>query len=97
MHTSSTTSSESAILSRVLQPEKPSFSAAVARAILTFDFNAEDKQRMQQLSGKAQEGTLTGREQAELDNFERVGDLINLLQSKARRAHDGERSGNQPR
>ena len=41
---------------------------------------------MHELSAKAQEGTLSGREQAQLDNFERVGHLINLMQSKARRS-----------
>jgi hypothetical protein len=86
MQPSETTTSETAILSRVLEPQKPTFSVAAARAILTFDFNQVDKERMHQLSIKAQEGTLTRREQAELDNFERVGHLINLLQSKARRS-----------
>jgi hypothetical protein len=78
--------SESAILSRVLEPDKPTFSAAAARAILDLDFSPEDKDRMQELSAKVQEGKLSRREQADLDNFERVGHLINLMQSKARRS-----------
>ena len=41
---------------------------------------------MHELSAKAQEGTLTRSEQAELDNFERVGHIVNLMQSKARRS-----------
>jgi len=78
--------SESAILSRVLEPDKPTFSVAAARAILDLDFSQEDKVRMQELSAKAQEGKLTRREQADLDSFERVGHFINLMQSKARRS-----------
>jgi len=78
--------SELAILSRVLEPDKPTFPAAAARAILGFDFNQADKARMRDLSAKAQEGTLTRSEQAELDNFERVGHVVNLMQSKARRS-----------
>ena len=78
--------SEMAILSRVLEPDKPTFTAAAARAILALEFHQADKERMHQLSVKAQEGTLTRREQAELNNFEKVGHLIGLMQSKARRS-----------
>jgi hypothetical protein len=86
MRLSKANTSEAAILSRVLEPEKPSFSAAAARAILDFGFKQADMERMRQLSAKAQEGTLSRREQAELNNFERVGHLIGLMQSKARRS-----------
>ena len=77
-------SSETAIMSRVVQPKKPNFPAAAARAILEWDFSSADKKRMHELSAKAQEGNLTDAEQSELDNFERVGHLLNLMQSKAR-------------
>jgi hypothetical protein len=78
--------SEVAILRRVIQPAKPTFSAAAARAILTLDFCPGDKERMRLLSAKAREGTLRRAERAEVNNFERVGHLLNLLQSKARRS-----------
>jgi hypothetical protein len=78
--------SEIAILSRVLQHDKPSWSTSTAKAILELDFEETDKERMHELSAKARQGTLTRREQAELDNFERVGHLIGLLRSKARRS-----------
>ena len=89
MQQSKGTTSESAILRRVLEPENPTFSAAAARAILDLDFNRADKERMHNLSAKAQEGTLSRREQAELNNFEKVGHLIGLMQSKARRSLKG--------
>ena len=89
MQVSQVNTSELAILSRVLEPEKPTFSSAAARAILDFDFNEADKVRMHELSAKAQEGALSRREQAELDNFERVGHVISLMQSKARRSLKG--------
>jgi hypothetical protein len=38
------------------------------------------------MSAKARKGTLTEDEQVEIDNYERVGHLLNLLQSKARRS-----------
>ena len=39
---------------------------------------------MQVLSQKASEGTLTAEEQAEIDDYERVGHLLDLMHSKAR-------------
>lgn len=89
MQLSQANTSELAILTRVLEPEKPSFSSAAARAILDLHFHEADKIRMHELSVKAQEGGLSRREQAELDNFERVGHVINLMQSKARRSLKG--------
>jgi hypothetical protein len=86
MHITPTDASEAAILRRVVQPNKPTFSAATARGILTLDFSATDRDRMHELSAKAQEGTLTAAEQDEVNNFERVGHLLNILQSKARRS-----------
>ncbi len=85
MELSNVSASELAILSRILEPDNPTFSPEAARAILDFDFNQADKDRMRRLSAKAQEGTLTSREKAEINNYERVGHLLNLMQSKARR------------
>ena len=39
---------------------------------------------MRQLLAKAKEGTLTQPEQAEIENYGRVGSLLGILQSKAR-------------
>jgi hypothetical protein len=41
---------------------------------------------MNALSAKARAGTLTDDENEELDNYLRVGDLLAILQSKARRS-----------
>lgn len=94
MKLSHANSSEVAILSRVLEPDKPTLSAEAARDILTLDFNPADKERMKQLSAKARAGTLTLDEQVEMDNYERVGHLLNILQSKARRSLKGRRGTN---
>jgi hypothetical protein len=94
MQPSQVSTSEVAILSRVLEPDKPTLTAAAARALLTLDFNQDDKDRMRQLSAKAREGTLTAQEQAEVNNYERVGHLLNILQSKARRSLKGRRAAN---
>jgi hypothetical protein len=84
MQTSQETTSEETILSRVLGPDNPTLSSAAARALLALDFIQADKDRMRQLSAKAREGTLTPGEQVEINNYERVGHLLNLMQSKAR-------------
>lgn len=74
------------ILNRLIRPERGDFSATTARAILKIQFEQADHDRMRVLSQKANAGTLTSDEQEELDDYERVGYLIDLLHSKARRA-----------
>jgi hypothetical protein len=94
MQLSTSATSEAAILNRVIEPNKPTFSPASARDILALDFSQDDKERMHQLSLTAQEGTLTADEEDALTNYERVGHLINILQSKARLSLKSRRSTN---
>lgn len=79
-----TTKSEADILSRVIGPDKPGLSAEAARSILALSFDPEDEDRMNELSHRAGEGTLSADEQEELNSYERVGHLLAILQSKAR-------------
>jgi hypothetical protein len=81
-----TTNSEAAIFSRVLEPEKPMLSHDAARSILALDFTTADRERMNTLAAKARAGELTDDENEELDNYVRVGDLLAIMQSKARRS-----------
>jgi hypothetical protein len=55
-----------------------------AREILSLRFGDEDQARMDTLSLKAQEGTLTASEQAEMEHYRRAGYLLGILWSKAR-------------
>ena len=80
-----TTTSEAAIFSRVLEPEKPMLSDDAARSILALDFTQTDRDRMNALAAKARTGSLTADENEELDNYLRAGDLLAIMQSKARR------------
>ena len=68
---------------RILHPEEE-LSPRVARAILGLSFPKNDISRMHELSAKARAGTLTPEEDAEMDNFERVGSILSTLKSKAR-------------
>lgn len=78
--------SEGAILSRLFHSREPAFSPRTARELLDLDFDQDDKERMHRLSAKAREGTLSSDDEAQINNYERVGHLLNILQSKARRS-----------
>ena len=68
---------------RAIQLNDPTPTAA--RALLRLQFADVDMERMRELSAKAREGTLTKAENAEMDNFERLGCVLDILHSKARR------------
>src|SRR5947208_9085750 len=71
---------------RLIEPENDDLAPEAAQYILRLDFPRKDHQRMQRLSAKAAEGTLTEKERAELHEYLQVADLLALLQSKVRRA-----------
>lgn len=77
-------SSEVAILSRVIRPDRSNLPAAAARAWLNMDFDPHDRERMHALAVKSQDGSLTPQEQIELDSYRRVGRLLDMMHSKAR-------------
>lgn len=94
MQTSHTGTSEVAIFSRVLEPDQATLSVSAARAILALGFPPADRNRMRELSAKAREGTLSPAEQDEINNYERVGHILSLMKSKARRSLKGRAGSN---
>jgi hypothetical protein len=86
MQTTQRESTEGAIWSRLLEPRKPALSPQAARFFLKLDFAREDKERMRKLAAKAREGTLTSTEREEIDAYGRVGSLLSIMKSKARKA-----------
>lgn len=80
------TTSETAIFERVVLSSVPAISRDAAQAILAWGFSPADLQRMQELADKARAGQLTPDEGQEVDNYERVGHYLSILQSKARQA-----------
>jgi hypothetical protein len=80
------TTSEMAILHRVVDPEQPFQSADAARAILRLRFSDSDRARMNRLAAKNRLGKLKPEEEVELDNYIRVGQTLGIFQSKARRS-----------
>lgn len=79
-----TPNTESAILARLIQA-RAEIRPEVAEFLLSIDFEAHDIERMNSLSERARDGTLTKEETDELDSYLHVGSLLSMLQSRARR------------
>jgi hypothetical protein len=77
---------EAAILSRVIQVEERALSRGAAEYLLSARFGERDVARMNELSELARQGKLTTEEQAELDSYLHVSNLLAVMQSKGRRA-----------
>lgn len=75
---------EVTIWSRLLQPADRTLTPEAARSILELDFSPTDRNRMHELSVKNHDETLTAAERTELEEYLRVGYLLDLMQSKAR-------------
>src|SRR5229473_2651015 len=80
-----TSKTSAAIWERVIHFEEE-LSPLAARALLKIRFSPRDHDRMHELSGKARAGTLTDKEELEIDTYERLGCVLDILHSKARRA-----------
>ena len=86
MQLSELPNTEAAILRRLIGPDDPPLSQEAAEGILSLRFKSADKERMRELSAKSRAGTLTRKERAEIEAYSRVGSLLGILKSRARRA-----------
>lgn len=59
---------------------------ALAEGILALDFPEDDAARIEELNVRANEGQLSDDEQAELEAYINISDLLAYWQSKARQA-----------
>jgi hypothetical protein len=59
---------------------------ALAESILALDFPEGDAARIEELNIRANEGDLTDEEEAELEAYTNINDLLAYWQSKARQA-----------
>ena len=71
------------MLERVLQLSDGPFSHELARHILNLHIPAADQARYEELSAKAQDGTLKPNEQPELDDYLNLNDFLILLKAKS--------------
>lgn len=81
---STSTDLEPVIWARLIQAQQREISDEVARYLLSIEFDASDRERMQYLADRSETGALTHDEQAELDSYLHVGNLLAVMQSKAR-------------
>lgn len=72
---------EAEILSRLEMP----LTLEGARDILKIEFSSQDKERMRELLEKGNQGTRTPDEDDEANGFERLGHVLSMLKSIARR------------
>jgi len=79
-----TTDRGAEILARTIMPEEGNLPIEAARAILRFRLVQVDWERVNTLAAKARASVLTAEERAELDEYERITCLLELMQSKAR-------------
>ena len=84
--------SEAAIFARLWDSKDRRLTPALARHVLKVRFSDEDIKRMHELAAKNQAEKLSREEAEEFDNFVKVGDLLAILQSKARKLLKQKRS-----
>ncbi len=80
-----TSTTEAAIWERVIHPHGELRRRDVARSILQLSFTPDERARMHKLAVKNQDGSLTPEEESELDHYNRVGSLLSIMKSKARK------------
>lgn len=85
-------STEAAIWQRLIQPDGELLTREAAEGLLRLQLSPADRNRMCDLATKANEGTLTAEEEHEIESYRRVGYLLDLIHSRARRSleHDND-------
>lgn len=76
--------SEAEILSEIISPQGGGLSSAAAHAILELDFSESTRNLIRDLLQAQNKGSISEEEQSNLQKYLRVGQLIDLLQAKAR-------------
>ena len=77
-------SNEADILGRVIKPGSRGWSKAAARAILGLGFDEADRRRMSALLERAKDDELSSSESAQLEQYRRVGRVLEMMKSRAR-------------
>ena len=80
--------SEAAIWARLMQAQGDDLSAEAAEYLLSIRFGEDDITRMHELADRSTAGTLTDQERSEFDSYLHIGNLLAVMQSKARQALD---------
>ena len=81
-----TPTGEAAIWARLIESQPEGLTPDAARYLLRFRLDENDQSRLQELAERSQAGTLTAEEGLEFDSYLRIGNLLAVMQSKARLA-----------
>jgi hypothetical protein len=73
------------IFRRVLKHQRDAMTPEVAQYFLRLELPDDDRSRVDELAAKARQETLSAAEQADLDEFRRLGRLVELMKLKARK------------
>lgn len=76
------------VFRRVFDLPSHGMTRALAESLIALDFPEADAARIEALNAAANEGTLTDAEEAELEAYINIGDLLAYWQSKARQTLD---------
>jgi len=79
-----TSAGEAAIWARLIESQPEGLTPEAARYLLRFRFTENDQSRLQELAERSQDGTLTEEEGREFDSYLHIGNLLAVMQSKAR-------------
>jgi len=80
-----TPNTEAAILARIIESDLDTITPDVARYLLSMRLPRRDEERANELSARARAGSLTPSDEQELDSYLRIGRLLAVMQSRARR------------
>ena len=83
MSATAPSNTEAAIWERVIHPGGK-IPITVARRLVALKFSDGEVERMKSLAATNRSGKISPEELSELENFDRVGNLLSILQSRAR-------------
>ena len=83
MSTVSSSTNQVEILARSIDRTGTQMSPEVARYFLDLQVSDADRRTLDALAEKSRQGSLTSAEQADLDEYRRVGRLVELMKVKA--------------
>ena len=75
---------EPAIWARLIQTPTEPISPEAARYFISIDFSEADHSRMQILMDKSNEGTMAPEEEAELESYVNIANVLSVMHSRAR-------------
>lgn len=88
---------EAAIWARLIESQPDGLTPEAARYLLRFRFAENDQSRLHELAERSQAGTLTEDEGREFDSYLHIGNVLAVMQSKARLVLSSDVKATQPR